>query len=97
MSRRKVEDPLSDHPFDPIRVGVTGMAAGLTAMIETVALPFVVTFKVVFRRPFKVEAFPLDDPKERQSWQVPGLRASVRAAKGVRARIKSGAEPALPV
>jgi hypothetical protein len=96
MSRRKVEDPLSDLPFDPIRMGVTGMAAGLTAMIETVALPFVVTFKVVFRRPFRVEAFPLDEPNERQSWQIPGLRASGRAAKGIRARIKAGAEPALP-
>jgi hypothetical protein len=95
MSRRKVEDPLSDHPFDPIRVGVTGMAAGITAMIETVGLPFVVTFKVVFRRPFKVEAFPLDTPEERRSWQVPGLRASGRAAKGLRARIRAGGEPAL--
>src|SRR5437763_6077265 len=96
MSRRKVEDPLSDLAFDPIRVGVTGIAAGLTAMIETVALPFVVTFKVVFRRPFRVEAIPLDAPKDLQAWQVPGLRASGRAVKGVRARIRAGGEPALP-
>jgi hypothetical protein len=96
MSRRKVEDPLGDLPFDPIRTGVTGMAAGMTAMIETVALPFVVAFKVVFGRPFRVEAMPLDSPKDVESWQVPGLRASGRAAKGVRARIRAGGEPALP-
>src|SRR4051794_4976631 len=96
MSRRKVEDPLSDLPFDPVRVGVTGMAAGMTAMIETVALPFVVAFKVVFRRPFRVEAMPLDRPEDVQSWEVVGLRASGRAAKGVRGRIRAGAEPALP-
>jgi hypothetical protein len=96
MSRRKVEDPLGDLPFDPIRVGVTGMAAGLTAILELVFLPFVVTFKVVFRRPFKVEAMPLDSPQDAQSWQVGGLRASGRAAKGLRSRIRSGSEPALP-
>jgi hypothetical protein len=96
MSRRKVEDPLSDLPFDPIRMGVTGMAAGMTAILETIFLPFVVTFKVVFRRPFKVEAMPLDKPEDARSWQVPGLRASGRAAKGLRARIRSGGEPSLP-
>jgi hypothetical protein len=96
MSRRKVEDPLGDLPFDPIRSGVTGMAAGLTAMIETVGLPFVVAWKVVFRRPFRVEAVPLERPKEAQSWHVVGLRESRRAARGVRDRIRSGGEPALP-
>jgi hypothetical protein len=96
MSRRRVDDPLGDLPFDPIRSGVTGMAAGLTAMLETAAFPFVVAWKIAFRRPFRIEAVPLERPTEAQSWQVRGLRESGRAARGLRDRIRSGGEPALP-
>jgi hypothetical protein len=77
-------------------MSTVGMAAGLSALIQFLAFPFVVAWKLALRRPARVEAIPLDEPSAARTWRVSGFGAGRRAVKTVAARIREGREPALP-
>ena len=96
MGWRKVEDPLGHLPSDPIRSTTVGLAGALSRLIQLVAFPIVVAWKVALRRPLRVEAVPLDEPGAGHEWQVAGLGPSRAAVRTLAERIRSGAEPALP-
>jgi hypothetical protein len=49
-----------------------------------------IAFKVLFRRPWKVEAHSIDPPDESHAWGVVGLRASGKAVETVAKAIERG-------
>lgn len=58
--------------------------------IHIVLWPLVFVLRVVFRRPWLIEAFRSDNHAEGAAWRVPGLGAAESAVEAIATGIKAG-------
>ena len=84
------EDPLGGW-------GVPQLLGLLVDAIHVVLWPLVFALRVVFRRPWLIEAFRIDNHAEGAAWRVHGLSASESAVESIARGIEAGnRDPAPP-
>lgn len=66
-------------------------------VLELLVLAILLTYKILFRRPFTVEALPLGAARERMRWHVVGWRESGDAVREIAKALERGEAQPAPV
>lgn len=77
--------------------GGAGLFGSLIDAIHVVLWPLVLVYRLVFRRPWLIEAFRSDNDADGAAWRVHGLAAGVSAVEAIATGIEAGnGDPAPP-